>query len=80
MAKRREPVVDVPGRPAREMPAGMFKCQLCGRTLDVVNRVPGLPPEWACCVRCDGDRCRLTPPRDVAGATAGPQRPPGEPA
>jgi len=38
--------------PRREIPAGMFKCQLHGATLPVSEMQPGVPKEWQCCRPC----------------------------
>jgi hypothetical protein len=33
----------------REIPAGLYKCQLCGRTRPVEFEQPGQPEPWRCC-------------------------------
>lgn len=90
MARKKTPVIDVPAAPARPIPAGMFKCGDCGKTLPSEAEMPGWPPEWRYCINCSKRRYDVTPwsnPLGPSALDAGPQhyRPglepkrPGEP-
>lgn len=76
-SKSRPGVVSVPAGPRREIPAGMFKCGDCGKTLSESLKSPGWPPEWVCCVLCSPKRRIETPwsnPLGPSALTPGPQR------
>ncbi len=40
------------GPPVRPIPAGMFKCGCCGKTLPEMAKQDGLPPVWDRCQEC----------------------------